>query len=192
MSRLVFALLALAFPAAASAGADCQTVYATSDDVITAAGPGGGSKMSLDGLEIQALEPVAIDLTSVCAPTLVLEGLQIQPLRPEEIDLAAAVDLTVEGEAQTKEHIILARQPPGGLKTIGGLIWAPTSMSLREEVISWRPYASVVVADITFELVGVELDLSEGTPVYAYVEGVLQLSGGVVLDPDPPICSQCN
>lgn len=192
MYRLAVALLALSLPAAASADSACQTVYATSADVITAGGLGSGPTLLLDGLEIRVDASVTLDLSSECAPAMVLEGLELKAIEPDEIDFTAAEGLNVEGEAQTKEHILLARQPPGLVETTGGLVWAPTSISLREEVISWRPYASVVVADIAFELVDVALDPSEGTPLYATVGGTFQVATGYVLVPDMPACPRCD
>ena len=198
MTFLLLATLSAAFAGYTSACPD--PLLLTTNDSVTVTTGALGDTIPCGGLSLKGVEPDEIDLASTCVPSIRIEGLVLAGVEPDEIDFDSEgnADLgEIIGQTTTAAHIMLGRQadPHGRLVEVeitGSLVLAPLEGSLHEEVVSKRPYQSVVVADLVFEVVEVlpdePLDEIDGVRL----SGSSTTAQGDELYPEVPICGHCK
>jgi hypothetical protein len=220
MVRTTLALLALAVPGFASAGS-CPggTLVASGSVTLDPADPYAG--LSIDGIPLvwKGVEPDEIDFDSALkgvepdeidfASALCLSGdaaggsvvtvtdLEVFGVEPDEIDDEYLATLTAGTPvAQTREHVLLARQvgvpaaalpastAPSEVTTTGHAVLRLDAVRLEEQIVTSRPLTTRTVATLTYTVIDlISVDGSE--PLTVYIET------DTALYPELPICAHC-
>lgn len=178
-------LLSLA-TTAAYAACPAPHVYET-DTSVTLVSTAAGDTIPLGGLNLQGVEPDEIDLRSACTPTIAIEGLELRGVEPDEIDLAADGTLDIgalSGQAHTTGYIVLKRGVTRATFTL-----APLTAVLRAEVVAG---ASVLVLDVTFEIVAVTADDGRTSASVIIPAATTVTQAADALYPELPICGHCG
>ena len=177
----------------ASAADVCETVptLTTTDSVWIEVDATGATTIPFGPLTLKGIEGEDIDLRSGCQPQIKISGVPLEGIEPDEIDLS--VSIAFSGQAHTREHILLSRQVevPALVEELpAGLVLEAVEGTFREEVLSYRPYASRVVLDLTFNVVDHDEDPDL---VIEAIEMAADSSTdeGDALMPEVPVCGHC-
>lgn len=182
---MISLLLSLA-TSTAQAACPAPHVY-TTESFVTLASTAAGDTIPLGGLNLQGVEPDEIDLRTACTPTIAIEGLELRGVEPDEIDLAADGTLDIgalTGAAHTTGSIVLKRGVMGATFTL-----APLTAVLRVEAVAG---ASVLVLDVTFEIVAVTADDGRTRASVIVPAATTVTQAADALYPEQPICGHCG
>lgn len=182
---MFYAIFSTLVITSAFADTACTPTVMMSGDSITLDLSNLESGIPLGGLTLHGIDPDEIDLANTCAPTVWVEGLELHGIDPDEIDnqvVPTLLDFTPQATGSA-----LVGQTATGATVTAQPVFAVVDATIREEVISKRPYQSRVVMDLSLEIVDVQVAETGLAPTMLLIDSATT----VTITPEKPVCSRC-